>query len=352
MGKKRRLSSTPHKKNENHANKEKETEKKPTTRQLRNSAKLEDSYFEEREREIVEPDISIEEEKDEVGEARFRFYGALKGLTDKKEDSESESSLFDEEEQDDEDMYSESQFIVHDKVRQVARRYQDKDNSFGFTSSNKFLAGFDVDSHDDPRLGGDSLIMKQSYVMKLFDRSVDLAQFDDATPLYPICRSWVANQPKKPWEKKKEAPPASTWAIKEETEDEDPEAPVSKKEEKEDKEKEKEVDDSEIEPSQIELKVIAKLPPPSYFVDVKAPNIRIPQALAKFIDKNNQLLPDEAKPVEELPSQEELLGGHLSRWSQVKTSWIHASQKNEERYLKSRQLLQMMYNRSQKQPAQ
>lgn len=46
------------------------------------------------------------------------------GLTDKKEDSESESSLFDEEEQDDEDMYSESQFIVHNKVCQVARCYQ------------------------------------------------------------------------------------------------------------------------------------------------------------------------------------------------------------------------------------
>ena len=31
--------------------------------------------------------------------------------------------------------------------------------------------------------------------MKLFDRSVDLAQFDDSTPLYPICRAWMRNQP-------------------------------------------------------------------------------------------------------------------------------------------------------------
>ncbi len=31
--------------------------------------------------------------------------------------------------------------------------------------------------------------------MKLFDRSVDLAQFGEATPLYPICRAWMRNQP-------------------------------------------------------------------------------------------------------------------------------------------------------------
>ena len=31
--------------------------------------------------------------------------------------------------------------------------------------------------------------------MKLFDRSVDLAQFDEETPLYPICRAWMRNQP-------------------------------------------------------------------------------------------------------------------------------------------------------------
>ncbi len=31
--------------------------------------------------------------------------------------------------------------------------------------------------------------------MKLFDRSVDLAQFTETTPLYPICRAWMRNQP-------------------------------------------------------------------------------------------------------------------------------------------------------------
>lgn len=31
--------------------------------------------------------------------------------------------------------------------------------------------------------------------MKLFDRSVDLAKFNEDTPLYPICRAWMYNEP-------------------------------------------------------------------------------------------------------------------------------------------------------------
>ncbi|XP_055616606.1 protein lin-37 homolog [Toxorhynchites rutilus septentrionalis] len=39
-------------------------------------------------------------------------------------------------------------------------------------------------------------IPHQSYIMKLFDRSVDLARFDGSSPLYPICRAWMQNQPR------------------------------------------------------------------------------------------------------------------------------------------------------------
>lgn len=35
-----------------------------------------------------------------------------------------------------------------------------------------------------------------SYIMKLFDRSVNLAKFEESTPLYPLCRSWMQNQPR------------------------------------------------------------------------------------------------------------------------------------------------------------
>ncbi|CAG9799590.1 unnamed protein product [Chironomus riparius] len=37
-----------------------------------------------------------------------------------------------------------------------------------------------------------------SYIMKLFDRSVNLAKFDEDTPLYPLCRAWMKNQPRAP----------------------------------------------------------------------------------------------------------------------------------------------------------
>ena len=40
-----------------------------------------------------------------------------------------------------------------------------------------------------------SFYSSDTYVMKLFDRSVDLAQFDEETSLYPVCRAWLKNQP-------------------------------------------------------------------------------------------------------------------------------------------------------------
>lgn len=36
----------------------------------------------------------------------------------------------------------------------------------------------------------------QSFIMKLFERSVDLAKYNENTSLYPICRAWMLNQPR------------------------------------------------------------------------------------------------------------------------------------------------------------
>ncbi|KAH8252369.1 hypothetical protein KR038_010340 [Drosophila bunnanda] len=38
----------------------------------------------------------------------------------------------------------------------------------------------------------------ESYVMRLFERSLDLSKYEETTPLYPICRAWMANQPRNP----------------------------------------------------------------------------------------------------------------------------------------------------------
>lgn len=38
--------------------------------------------------------------------------------------------------------------------------------------------------------------VQHSFIMKLFDRCVDLAKYSEGTPLYPICRAWMLNQPR------------------------------------------------------------------------------------------------------------------------------------------------------------
>lgn len=40
------------------------------------------------------------------------------------------------------------------------------------------------------------LPIHQSFIMKLFERSVDLAKYKESTSLYPICRAWMLNQPR------------------------------------------------------------------------------------------------------------------------------------------------------------
>ncbi|EDW72498.1 uncharacterized protein Dwil_GK20944 [Drosophila willistoni] len=42
-------------------------------------------------------------------------------------------------------------------------------------------------------------LQSESYVMRLFERSLDLSKYNEKTPLYPICRAWMANQPRNPF---------------------------------------------------------------------------------------------------------------------------------------------------------
>lgn len=57
---------------------------------------------------------------------------------------------------------------------------------------------------------------QSSYIMKLFDRSVNLAKFNESTPLYPLCRSWMQNAPRQFTAKsEKNADPESSPALEE-----------------------------------------------------------------------------------------------------------------------------------------
>lgn len=144
-----------------------------------------------------------------------------------------------------------------------------------------------------------------TYVMKLYDRSVDLARFEEDTPLYPLCRAWMDNQPKNPQR-----------VIK------------------------RRVSSPELDNSWSESAVdVKRLPPASRSFETRIPS-PLPEQLAQ--DKNNiNLNYDECPPVD----KNTLIRDHLQRWVKVKKKWIETSAKNEERYQRSLNVLQTIYNK-------
>ena len=54
-----------------------------------------------------------------------------------------------------------------------------------FTITVKFISWYTVSGRYIP------------HVMTLFDRKVDLARFNQSTPLYVMCREWMCNNPEK-----------------------------------------------------------------------------------------------------------------------------------------------------------
>ncbi|XP_033105627.1 protein lin-37 homolog [Anneissia japonica] len=151
--------------------------------------------------------------------------------------------------------------------------------------------------------------LKHTYIMKLFDRSLDLAQFESTTPLYPVCRDWMNNQPhsKRPTRTRTPSP--------EPLPDSDQETP---------------------------LKDIYKMPPPlspkKVSPDERDP--RIPSPVPQ---------PDEALDInmdpEQAPPGEVLLQNHLQRWRQIRTKWKETTQADYARYSEGYALLKAMYER-------
>ncbi|CAH0715253.1 unnamed protein product, partial [Brenthis ino] len=125
---------------------------------------------------------------------------------------------------------------------------------------------------------------RQSYVLKLFDRSVDLSQFSEDSPLYPICRAWIANQPKANYKDfgktKQEVPVLDSLELP------GPEGP---------------------------------------------PISRIPNLLPeqKACNKDNINLNYHEAP---LPTKEQLLHEHMSRWTNIRAAWLERGALVESRY--------------------
>lgn len=150
----------------------------------------------------------------------------------------------------------------------------------------------------------------QSVIMKLFDRSVDLAQFPDATPLYPVCRAWIQNRPHD-----------KTLG----TLIERPLSPKIKKEE----------EDQDGYPN------IYELPPPIKSEDGCIFDLRVPEPVPQ---------PDETLNIHTdpkyAPPAEQLLLNHMARWKEVRNRWHESSVMNEMQYASSSQLLKDMFDRT------
>ncbi|XP_070169811.1 protein lin-37 homolog isoform X2 [Polyergus mexicanus] len=155
-----------------------------------------------------------------------------------------------------------------------------------------------------------------TYVMKLFDRSVDLAQFREDTPLYPICRAWMANQPRNPNLVPKVRSPS-------------PEI----------------VNEINITNNLIdangELNDVHYLPTPLPREEA-IPRNRIPSPI--FGEKDDLNLDYEGQT---LKSREQLMKEHTIRWNTIRKKWHQQAHKNEQRYIQSATILSTIFTKAQ-----
>ncbi|XP_017703047.1 PREDICTED: protein lin-37 homolog isoform X1 [Rhinopithecus bieti] len=152
-----------------------------------------------------------------------------------------------------------------------------------------------------------------TYVIKLFDRSVDLAQFSENTPLYPICRAWMRNSPSV---RERECSPSS------------PLPPLPEDEE-----------GSEVNNSK--SRDVYKLPPPTPpGPPGDACRSRIPSPLQPEMQGTT-----DDEPPEPEPSPSTLIYRNMQRWKRIRQRWKEASHRNQLRYSESMKILREMYER-------
>jgi len=189
------------------------------------------------------------------------------------------------------------------------------------------------DDYDD---GGSSY--HHTYVMKLFDRSVDLAQFKETTSLYPIARAWIRNQP-------------HGKSNRFTDDDDDVETDGTRRRDRSKDAGSTDViadDEAERRSSAHSIADVHRLPPPGVPPSTESCS-RIPEVLAW--SKEDFFIHSEDNPSEmeqfNPPSQDVLLMNHLSRWRTIRGQWKQQSAINESRYSESMSLLKTMFEDSQ-----
>ncbi|XP_076062667.1 myb-interacting protein 40 [Oratosquilla oratoria] len=163
-----------------------------------------------------------------------------------------------------------------------------------------------------------------TFVMRMFDRSVDLAQFDETSPLYPICRAWMINQPHN-----------SSLNVKQE-----PESPTDETQESGDSSQDPDnltevLSDGQVTP----LATVKRMPPPELWEEnvIRTRDPRIPEQLDQPI----------IRKIDEANSMSEMLADHLERWKNIRIAWRNVARENDQRYHKSYTILRSMFDRTQ-----
>ena len=237
--------------------------------------------------------------KDELGDsdvlvARDRLKGALRELL---QHSDTGSSAESSEE-------SSAQDYKH-QTKKLDNMYRTK--SLGFQQPRKVRRRRQVQM---------DTAFHHTYVMKLFDRSVDLAQFQEDTPLYPICRAWMANQPRNPNIVPKVRSPSPEIVN---------EINVS----------------NNILDANGEVRDVHYLPPPLPCEEA-IPRNRIPSPIPR--DKEELNLDYDGQP---LKSRETLMREHRVHWNAVRKKWHQQAHKNEQRFVHSANMLNTIFKRAQ-----
>ena len=191
-----------------------------------------------------------------------------------------------------------------------------------------------------------------TFVMKLFDRSVDLAQFAENASLYPVCRAWMKNQPHN-----------TSFAPRLRTPTPEPLGPEKKPDSddaSEEEEKRDKVEGGEGEEAMAEQKAsseengggslpkpvfkepekpkaIYKMPAFEPLGDNREVSARVPKGLAK------RKCPEELEIDESKESASDLLKSHVGGWKKVRKMWRDAAFENEARFKESMKILEDMF---------
>ncbi|BFG06595.1 uncharacterized protein DMAD_05047 [Drosophila madeirensis] len=139
----------------------------------------------------------------------------------------------------------------------------------------------------------------ESYVMRLFERSLDLSKYNEKTPLYPICRAWMANQPRNPAVSTYNTE-GSTATVKRESDAEEVRARLKSG----------------------ELKILTQMP--------QARSTDLPVIPPRLEYTKEEKLQEKRL---EGAARNDLLSANMARWKRVRNHWQEHTQKyNHERY--------------------